>query len=355
MKQLIAYLLKRLTGKAISQMEIHMEQHRPGEHGKVSMPKYAAILGAICFVIFLIFTVIVFCTELSPWMTLLPIGLALVSALFIPLYINYRITYDNNGFTFRNLFRITHTFAYEDVTAIRENYYESFLYMGKHRISVDRYAVGGQEFLILVKQRYSMLHPGQTLPKVPPSKFDPFKGHISDVGAVLFGIAVGTIFVGLALFGLLNSLFATSSPDNTVKQSVCFKSWYAAENEFGMYSTDNQLYVIRHYGEPFNEAAMKTICNGIATVTTYSKEINAKVREDHYVLKAVELGGTYLLSFKEADDLNRSEFWPAIFFVALLALGWIGFIAGVFIVGRNPKKYSQRTVRFFFNKVRIEY
>ena len=122
-----------------------------------------------------------------------------------------------------------------------------------------------------------------------------------------------------------------------------------------MYSTDEELYVIRHYGEPFEDSAIKSICNGFTTVTTYSRKISSRYREDHYLLKAVELGGTYLLTFEKADYLERTDRWPFIPLASVLTLGWFAFIAGAIIVGRNPQKYSQRTVKFFLNKVRIEY
>ncbi len=355
MRHFIAWLLGRLTGKTTEKMESHLEQHRPGQCGKVYLPGFIAVVAGICFAILIAFTVLIFYTELSRWYALLPFALALVSLIPILIYFNCRIFYDDHGFTAKNIFGVTHTFTYQDITAIKENYDESFLYAGKHRILVERHAVGGPEFLIQVKQHYSLLHPGQTLPKAPRSRLDPFNGHVSNVGGFWFGVILGTILIGFGCFSLLHSIFATSTPDNTIRQSVCFKSYYVAENELGLYSTDDQLYVIRHYGEPFEDSAIKSICNGFTTVTTYSKEMSSKYREDHYLLKAVELGGIYLLTFEKADYLERTEFWPLIPLVAVLLLGWFAFIAGAIIVGRNPKKYSQRTINFFLNKARIEY
>lgn len=351
MNHLSNLLTNWLTGKMLS----HIEKPRQGEAGKVYLPTFMALIGIVCCAMFTALAILVFYVDLSPWLALIPTPLALLSASLILLTVNCRIFYDDHGFTYRSFFGITRRYTYQDITAIRENTQESYLYVGKRRVLVDRYAVGSKEFIVLVKQRYSMLHPGKTLPKAPPSRLDPFNGHVSNVGLILFGFVLLSAFaVGLLIFTVVNIFFSPSTPENTIRQSVCFESYYVQKNELGLLSTDGRSYVIRHYGEPFDTTTITNLCNGIAVLTTYSEKMTPEGKEPYYLLKAVELGGVELLGFEETDRFYRKEFWPTILAAAVFCLIVAALITGSIIVGRNPQKYSQRTIRFFFRNTPVQ-
>ena len=69
-------------------------------------------------------------------------------------FINCRISYDEDGFVSKNFLGIKRKFTYDQVTAIKENLRESYIYMGDRRVMVDQLAVGGDEFIKLVKKKY---------------------------------------------------------------------------------------------------------------------------------------------------------------------------------------------------------
>ena len=86
-------------------------------------------------------------------------------------------------------------------TAIKENMHETYIYIGKRRVMVDEFSIGGKEFINLVKKKYRTLHNGQSLPKITKSKNDIFNGHVKDVTGfyVAYGL-VSIILVGFIIF-----------------------------------------------------------------------------------------------------------------------------------------------------------
>ena len=50
--------------------------------------------------------------------------------------------------------------------------HEKYIYVGKRRVIVDEFSVGGDDFIKLVKKKYRTLHDGQSLPKIYKTKYD---------------------------------------------------------------------------------------------------------------------------------------------------------------------------------------
>ena len=121
--------------------------------GVVYLNKFLAILGTICSAIFLIPAIITLIFDQPLWVPIIFLALASLGASLIIGFINCRISYDEDGFVSKNFLGIKRKFTYDQVTASKENLRESYLYMGERRVMVDQLAVGGDEFIKLVKKK----------------------------------------------------------------------------------------------------------------------------------------------------------------------------------------------------------
>jgi len=127
-----------------------LRQPKKAEKGKVHLPKFFVILGLITSTFFLIPTFITAFLDEPIW---LPIGffaLSLLGAIFIIAFVNCRVFYDEDGFVVKNFFGIKRKFTYDQVTAIKEGMHEDYIYMGKRKVMIDAFAVGGIEFVVIV-------------------------------------------------------------------------------------------------------------------------------------------------------------------------------------------------------------
>ena len=143
-----------------------LKQPKKAENGKVHFPKFFIIFGLICSTVFLIPTIITAFLDEPIWIPILFLALSILGAVFIVAYVNCRITYDENEFTAKGFWGVRRTYTYDQVTAIREKLHEVYLYVGKRRILIDAYAIGGKEFVAHVKKRYRTLHNGAAIPKI---------------------------------------------------------------------------------------------------------------------------------------------------------------------------------------------
>ena len=129
------------------------------------------ILGIIGFAPFFIVAVTLLFFEDARVYSLMFFLFSLLGGSMIIGFVNCRIYYDDNGFISKNFFGIKRKYTYDQVTAIKENLHERILYVGKRRVLVDEFAVGGKEFISLVKKKYHTMHDRKSLPRIYKSKF----------------------------------------------------------------------------------------------------------------------------------------------------------------------------------------
>jgi hypothetical protein len=268
---------------------------------------------------------------------------------------NCRISYDDDGFVAKTFFGIKRKVSYDQVIAIKENMHETYIYVGKRRVMVDEFSIGGKEFINLVKKKYRTLHNGKSLPKITKTKNDIFNGHVKDVTGfyVAYGL-VSIILVGFIIF-MVCDICIPKNVNNTVEQTVTFKAYDVKEDEVILTSADENIYKIQYAAEQINIQEIKSICNGESKVTTYSKEVTPDDEEDFYSIKAIKYNESYLLSFEEENKLYRQEGLPIVALFLFMLLIWVAFIVASIVVGRNPQKFSKKVVKMFFKDGYINY
>lgn len=327
-----------------------LRQPKAGNAGEVYLPKFFVIIGTITSVFFLIPALITTVFSDEPMgVSVLFLLLALVGASLVIAFINCRISYDQDGFVSKNFFGVKRKYTYEDVTAIKENVHEKYIYVGKGRIMVDEFSIGGEDFVKLVKTKYRTIHGGKSLPRRDDKKYDIFNGNVRDAGGflIVYGLVAATT-VGFLLFTVYNAYLSPSTTTNTIEQTVCFMSCAVLEDEIVLTSEDHLTYKISFTDEEFDAKAIQDICSGETRVTVYSKKVSQENEDEYYSIKAIMHNGGYLLSFVETNKLRSQEYRPMILIALAMCLAWGLFVAASIVVGRNPQRFSKRVVHWFF-------
>lgn len=332
------------------------QEEKGEEKGKVRLPKTFGILGIIGFAIFLIPGIITAFLDEPLYIPTIFLALSALGASMLIGFINCRISYDEAGFTAKSFLGIKRQFTYDQVTAIKENPHERFIYVGKHWVMIDELAVGGAAFISQVKEKYRVTHDGKSLPPINKAKYDLFNGNVTDpIGVLVAYILVTVLLLGLAGYIVVFVWFSPGTTSNTIEQTVCFTACHASREEVVLTSADGQSYVIRFIDEQFDARNIRAVCDGKTVVTAYSTEVTPDDAEDYYAVKAIVHNGRYLLRFEETDRFHRQEYWPLILFAAGMLLFWGVYVVGGIIVGRNPRRFSREFVGFFFRDEYIRY
>ena len=321
---------------------------------KVYLPKLLLALGLISSTVFLIPTLITAFSDEPLWVTVGFFLFSLLGASLIIAFFNCRISYDENEFSARSFFGIKRSFTYEQVTAIKENTRDTYIYIGKRRVMIDEISIGGSEFVTFVKSKYRKLHNGKALPAIPKNKQDIFNGNVNDTAGFVAGyIIMGVFILAFAVFCVWHIYFSSNA--NTVEQQLTFKHYATDGDDVILYSSDSQLYKIRFTDNQFNKNSVKSICDGKTTVTAYSKKITPDDEDDYYSVKAIFVEDTCILSFEETERLHIQEYKPLVFVPLVMAAVWGTFVVLSIMTGRNPKKFSKRFVKLFFKDGYIKY
>lgn len=355
MELIIRALVFALIPIIVNGVFIFLRQPKTAEKGKVHLPKFFAILGAISFSVFLVPAIITAFSDEDVWVPVCFLAFSLLGATLIIAFMNCRISYDDDGFVAKTFLGIKRKVSYDQVTAIEENVHETCVYVGKIRVLVYEFSAGGKDFINLIEKKYKTLHNGQSLPKITKTKKDIFNGHVKDVTGfyVAYGL-VSVILVGFIVF-LVCDICIPKNANNTVEQTVTFISCDVKKDEVILTSADDNIYKIQYAAEQINIQEIKSICNGKSKVKTYSKEVTPDDEEDFYSIKAIKYNDSYLLSFEEESQLYRQESWPILALFLFMLLIWVAIIATSIVVGRNPRKFSKKVVKMFFKDGYINY
>ena len=324
------------------------------KRGTVYLHPILVVLGIIIVGFFGTFTVIMAFYRAQIGLMILLFCVSLVGAPLILAFINCRIFYNENGFAAKNFFGFKRKFTYDQVTAIKENTHESYLYMGKKRVMVDRLALGSVDFIEFVKAQYLALHGNQPLPQVQKTKKDIFNGNIdSPTPKFVVLCVINAVFITIYIGFLCLCLVPHSTPENTLEQQISFQSWAFKDGDMLLRSSDNWLYKIESIDDEINTEAIKTVCDGETAVTVFVNWKTSDDQEGYYSIKAILHDKENLMTFDDADRLYRQSGFRVLRFLGAPVLLVLIVSVAMILVGRNAHKLDKRIVRCFFPKDEI--
>lgn len=356
MKYVVRALTYALIPVIVGGVLAVLRQPKKAEEGKVRHSLFMGVLGLVCSTLLLIPALITAFSEESIWLPLIFFAFSLIGIVLFFVYLNCRITYDDNGFVVKNLFGVKKSYTYDEITSLREDMSEDVLFVGERKISVERITVGGFAFIAFAKKKYRQLHGGQAIPKAKRSKLDLFNGNIYDAESLFVGyVIIAIVGIAFLIFALYFTFGTTYSPENTVKQQVLFSSFADEEDEIVLTSKDGEIYKIRFFDDAFDASAIEQICNGKTTTTVYVEAISPDDEEPYFFVYAIEHHSNYLLSFDQTNAWHRKEYAPLILIAVVILLLFASMIVGSVIVGRNPRKYKKWVVRLFFKDSHVKW
>ncbi len=142
----------------MKKQKFRRKQQKYRYRGEVIISPVAWITGLICLP-FMTWLLTASILEKVLW-EIIVAGLLFLLPVSLLLTANWKITYDAVGFTYRNYFRQVRYYHYSEITKIcRKN--DSYIYIGRKRITIDTMALGGTHFLeIAVRQTPKAEHSG---------------------------------------------------------------------------------------------------------------------------------------------------------------------------------------------------
>lgn len=141
----------------------YSKKHEKKTENMVCYPKLYYIVGIICFVLFLIPTIITAFLDLPFY---LPVGFSVFSILGVILVvasINCKIFYGSEKIVIQNFFGKKRTFSYDQISGFRTSSLGYVLFFGKRRCSVEYNCLGQIEFLNYCRAKYREVH-GSPIP-----------------------------------------------------------------------------------------------------------------------------------------------------------------------------------------------
>lgn len=166
-------------------MSKHKRKKSIKKNGVVSISPIALVIGIICVIVFSIFAILSIVDK--------SYGVAIGFGIFILLglsliiaFINCKIYYEPNQFTYKNFFGLKRTYKYSEITGIKYGASDTIIYVGKKKILVDSMA-DSKDFLRLVNSK--------TNHSVKGVKEKLFNDNVHNSGEFIFAYSIVPIFI----------------------------------------------------------------------------------------------------------------------------------------------------------------
>lgn len=314
---------------------------------RVYLPKWIPVLGICDFLLFVIFSFMSMSSDEPLWVPILFFLFSLMGLSLVIGFINCRISYDDNGFTFKNFFGVKRYFSYGQITAIKENVHDIHIYIGKKKVSIDLFSVGSIDFISFAHKKYRTLFRGHDIPRIEKNKNDIFNGNVLDTtGFLIAYVAVSISILAFAVI-LIFHIFTPASVENTIEEQVVFMS-LVYEDDLSFVSSDGILYRTDYWNEAHEPSDITSLCDGKNEVTVYYVEASDKNDNSYRRIKALYHNNDPLITFEQTNKLWVRTQWPILLIPIIGGILWGAYIAASIVVGRNPQKYGHKVVRLFF-------
>lgn len=337
-----------LTNAVVKLLDREMRKPRASRQGTVYLSPVLLWVGIVCTALFLIPGLIVPLATGS-WETWPFLYFAAMGASLIVGYINCRIWYNEDGFVVKYFLGYRKRFSYSEIESIQGWQRDVKLKVRGCTVRVDEVAVGKWEFLDFARKKYRIHSGGKAIPVVKKSKWDPFNGHVDNPGEFVFMYLLMLLFMPGAL---LVCWFVT---DPTPMEEMTFVTaevaWTAiAEDD----KTDLVLYAggteMEIWGYEYtlsdSDAFLRGCKNGEIFTIGYRTVTNDEDEVTGFSAEYIQDRSGNIWITPEIAKNNRFREVALLF--GVLELVWLVLCGASIYVGRNPHKFSKKTVRLFF-------
>lgn len=337
-----------LTNVIVKLVDREMHKPRASREGVVYLSPVLLWVGIICTALFLIPGLIVPLATGS-WETWPFLCFAVLGASLIVGYINCRIWYNEDGFAVKYFLGYRRHFSYSEIESIQGWRRDVKLKVRGCTVRVDEVAVGKWEFLDFARKKYRIHSGGKAIPVVKKSKWDPFNGHVDNPGEFVFAYLLLLVFMPGAM--LVCWLVTEPTPMEEMTFVTAEVAWtkpaeddktdlvlYAGGTEMEIWGYKNTL------SDP--DAFLRGCKNGEIFTVGYRTVTNDEDEITGFSAEYIQDSSGKIWITPEMAKNNRFREVAVIF--GVLELIWLAFCGASIYVGRNPHKFSKKTVRLFF-------
>lgn len=327
---------------------LESEMRKPGKE-KANLVYLSPVLlwvGIVCTGIFLIPGLFVPLSTGEWDMALFFLAFAALGCTLIIAYCNCRIRYSDTEFKVKFFLGYRRTFHYAEIESIQGKQRDVKLRVRGCTVRLDEAAVGKAEFLAVARKQYRIAHGGKAIPEVKKRKFDLFNGHVDNPGEFLsVYLLIPCFMIVMLLIGVLSASPTPLEELTYITASV--ESGAVSENDLVLH-VDGRVLEIWSYERALGdtERFLQDCSNGTEYTIGYRTVTNDEDEITGYCIEYLEdQAGEIWITPREAY-INR--FWEVGWVFAGFCLIWLCFCGISVYVGRNPHKFSKRTIRLFF-------
>lgn len=305
--------------------------------GTVTISIIAPMIGGIGLILFMIPTIL--CLIQAEWGTAAVFGAFDLLCIALLLTVNWRIDYNHEGFTYRNYFRISRHYTYDQITAVRRDK-DSVIRIGHKRIRIDQMADHGEQFLNVVSRHaYNARYKAAKDAKL-------FRGNVRNPKEfiVLWGI-MGAMIVGFGVIVIHGSPLLKLEELNFAETVLSgLEERYDEGNTpiLKLVQDKENYYILYRYDEVLTDyEGLKAEVEAGKPFRIYYE---ASETEDyvHYYVRQLECGETIYYSLAQHNK-ETYQVWALVGGVVVL---WALFVAVSWYVMSHADKYP-RLVKLF--------
>lgn len=329
-------------------MTNEIEKPREGKPGLVKMSPAMPIIGIACTALFLI-PGLILPLATGNWETWPFLIFAAMGASLIVAYINCRIWYNEEGFTVRFFLGYKKTFSYGEIESLNKSAQNEKLKVRGCTVRVGELPVGKREFLAYARKQYRIAHGGKAIPVAPNPKWDIFNGHVDNPGEFIFAY----LFLLLFLPGTVLVCFFIADPtpmeEMTFLTAPVEQLWVQEDDKTDLVLSvaGTELEIWGYRDTLSDEEAFLRACEagekfaiGYRTVTNDENEVTGYSAE--YIEDST--GRVWITP----EDARNHRFREVTLIFGILELIWLAYCGISIYIGRNPQKFSKKTIRMFF-------
>lgn len=347
--RLITYVLSNfITSFLVNKVKASSQKQVSSNNKTVILPKFLLVIGVVFCAVFLTAIIIALITDCSSGLIIILSLFSLLGLSLIIGYINCRITYDENSFTYKNFWGVKRTFKYDEITAIEDFEMDIKLYVGKYKVKIDDSAVGKNEFLTFAKKQYRIKNDGKAIPKAEMGS-DIFKGNIEQAESMIFSyVLIGSLCLAMIVFVMIFSIPVTA--DDLEYKILSFESYQVKENNLLLYTAENtECYSIPAYYDLLeNPESFKELCNSGKSFEVgyrFDEENDVRYYDVHSIAGQDE---QVYLTPEIVHSYRCEDVWELYLILGIFELIWLAYVAMSIYVGRNIDKFSRKFVILFF-------
>lgn len=309
--------------------------------------------GGFCsFLTALILLAMSFSENTNPFIFAAFCALSLFGDVLTVKFINYRITYEQDKFTVRNLFGIERTYSFDDLHAISGKRKVVIYMKDKKKIPIGNYHTGKKSFVQFINKKYRENNNGCYLPEIKEK--DIFNGNVKRKSSFVL-VTVFLIIIPLCFILFISSDSKYYSQEELQYDKVVFTDYkhvmgYRFSESHRFYASGKPLYYTLDMSFIENNREFWTAFENGETFEIGVTYIESWGTAHYSVASLSGYDGKIYYTLEMFNEHTvRNKIMLISLFSIFILLGVL-LLARMICISRHPEKYREKTRNRYFGK-----